>query len=231
MPSNHFTEMLNLRHRVPKRVWKIGTTSERREPDEWPPMRDGNYAAIGWHELGDLRPHLEAADLRDRLQQLYQREYPDNEQGVRTRAVNQVARFIRDVELGDTIVAVRGLTVRGVGEVTGDYEFRDAVDFPHARAVRWLDVNEWRLPINEKPRQTIAELTDVDNLLAIEQRLTTPTTHSPVRAPAAPEQPLPAFIQRIAELLEHKPQIVLHGPPGQALAVGTTGPSLCHARP
>ncbi len=214
LPINHFTEMLNHRHRAPKRVWKVGTTSDPDGQDEWSVMRDGNYAAIGWHELGDLRPHLEAADLRDRLQQLYQREYPDNEQGVRTRAVNQVARFIRDVELGDTIVAVRGLTVRGVGEVTGDYEFRDAVDFPHARAVRWLDVNEWRLPINEKPRQTIAELTDVDNLLAIEQRLTTPTTHSPVPAPAAPEQPLPAFIQRIAELLEHKPQIVLHGPPG-----------------
>jgi len=213
LPINQFSELLNHRHRYPKRVWKIGTTSDRHDQDQWSAMRDGNYAAIGWLELGDLRAHLEASDLRDRLQQLHQQEYPDAEPAVRTRAVNQIARFIRDVELGDTVVAVRGLTIRGVGEVTGDYTYRDAVEFPHCRAVRWLDVDEWKLPINEKPRQTIAELTDVDNLLAIELRSTTPMIRRPA-PPTAPEQPLPAFVQRIAELLEHKPQIVLHGPPG-----------------
>ncbi len=214
LPINQFSELLNRRHRSPKRVWKIGTTSDRPDQDEWSAMRDGNFAAIGWHELGDLRAHLEAPDLRDRLQQLHQREYPDTEPAVRTRAVNQIVRFVRDVELGDTVVAVRGLTVRGVGEITGDYEYREAAEFPHSRAVRWLDVDEWKLPINEKPRQTIAELIDVDNLLAVEQRIHTPTTQRPAPAPSVPEQPLPAFVLRIAELLEHKPQLVLHGPPG-----------------
>lgn len=214
LPINHFSEMLNIRNGALRRVWKLGTTSDRADQDEWAAMRDGDYAAIGWHELGDLQPHLEAPDLRERLQQLHQGVYPNDDAALRTRSVNQIARFVRDVKLGDTIVAVRGLSVRGVGEVTGDYAYRDGAHFPHTRGVRWLDREEWKLPINEKPRQPIAELTDVENLLAVEQRKAGPAQPRPAPAAPVPEAPLPAFIQRIAELLEHKPQLILHGPPG-----------------
>lgn len=214
LPINQFSEVLNHRNGALKRVWKIGTTSDRSDQDEWAGMRDGNYAAIGWHELGDLRAHLEAPDLRVRLQQLHQGEYPEVEAAVRTRAANQIARFLRDVEIGETVVAVRGLTVRGVGEVTGDYEYREAAYFPHTRAVRWFDVEEWKLPVNEKPRQTVAELADIDNLLAVEQRRDAPAASRRAPTSSAPPPPLPPFVQQLAELLEHKPQIILHGPPG-----------------
>ena len=211
---NQFSELLNHLFRAPRRVWKLGTSSERHGQDDWPRMRDGGYVAIG-HELGDLREHLEAPDLRDRLRQLHQEAFPEVEPATRTRVVTQVARFLRDMALGDTVVAVSGLTVRGVGEVTGDYEFRADADFPHTRAVRWQNLDSWPLPSNEKPRQAIAELADVDNLLAVEHRLAdgpAPATTTPRAPPAA--EPLPAFVQRVAELLEHKPQVILHGPPG-----------------
>lgn len=216
MRINPFSTVLNHHFGEPRAVWKLGTNSERHQQDEWPRMRNGGYTAIGWHELGDLREHLEAPDLGERLQQLHKEAYPNTDQGTRTRVANQIVRLLRKVERGDTVLAVSGQTVRGIGVVTGDYEFRGEAGFPHSRAVQWQNQGEWQLPVNEKPRQAIAELTDVDNLLAIELQLAGKPKSGPSRATPPPEPlpPLLPIIKRIEELLAHKPQLILHGPPG-----------------
>lgn len=205
--------ILNHHFGMPRRVWKIGTGSEAYGEDEWPAMRDRGYVAIGWYDLGDLRTHLDSAKLRDQLQRLHEQAYPDVEQGVRTRAINQIGRFLRDVALGDTVLAVNGTTVLGIGEVTGDYQFLADASNPHSRAVRWLDRSTWKLPINEKPRQAVTAVDDVDNLLAVEERLS--GEPAPSSAPVLPAlEPLAGIVGQIAELLDHKPQLILHGPPG-----------------
>ncbi|MDC0672981.1 McrB family protein [Nannocystis radixulma] len=212
----HLTGTLNRHFGPPRRVWKIGTGDDGVNEDQWAPMRDGGHVAIGWHELGDLRNHIDGDDLRADLQRLHDEAYPGAKQAVRSKAVNQVARFVRDISVGDLVLAVSGMTVLGIGEIQGNYEFLEHAEYPHSRRVRWLDLDPWELPVNKKPRQAVASIDDDDNLLAVELRIAAQasrSTPSVAPAPVAAEQ-LPPLLRQIADLLDHKPQLILHGPPG-----------------
>lgn len=213
IPLGQLTTTLNHVVGPLRRYWKIGTTNEDDNTDEWPPMREHGYVALGWSELGDLRQHIGSADLREQLQRLHTQIHPDTVQASRSRAVNQLMRFLRDIEIGDIVLAVVGMGVLGVGEVTGDYSFRAEAGFSHTRAVRWIDDTPWRLPVIEKPRQAVTSIEDIENMLAIEQRLASPAPAPSVSADP-PVDVLPTLVAQIAELLAHKPQVILHGPPG-----------------
>ena len=46
------------------------------------------------------------------------------------------------------------------------------IDFPHKRAVEWLMLEPWQMPVLEGPRTTVYELgRNAANLLELEQRL------------------------------------------------------------
>ena len=214
IPLGQLTTALNRVVGPLRRYWKVGATNEAFDENEWPTMRRHGYVAIGWFDLGDLRPHLDSADLREHLQQLHAQSYPDAAQASRTRAITQLMRFLRDIEIGDIVLAVNGMQVLGVGQVTGDYEFRAEASFPHSRAVRWLNDAPWQLPVVEKPRQAVTSVDDIDNMLAIEARLGAMSAPPTAEATSSVDVVLPPLVRQIAELLTHKPQLILHGPPG-----------------
>jgi len=54
MHLSHLTMLLHERDGRPHRYWRIGTSDGTDPMNRWPPMLEGRYVAIGWHELGDL---------------------------------------------------------------------------------------------------------------------------------------------------------------------------------
>ncbi|WP_295443649.1 AAA family ATPase [uncultured Thiodictyon sp.] len=219
-PMNHLTTVLNERNGGrPYRVWRIGTVVYD-DTDIWPLMRDRPVVAIGWHELGDLGWLDDSAEGLDRLKQrLRDANYPQpNQAGVASRKAGEIRNFVRTIATGDLVVACNGQTVRGIGRVTTDaYRYDPSPEplAPHHRAVQWLDIADWQLPIFEGPHTTVFRLRKYpENLVAIENRLldAVPPPH-PVPEPLQMLL-LDGISGELQAILERKGQVILYGPPG-----------------
>jgi 5-methylcytosine-specific restriction enzyme B len=218
---NQLGTVLNHRDGSPHEYWRVGTKWD--EGDEWPRMRDGGFAAIGWPLLGALSDVPATREGKESLRARMASLYPTNA-GAVTRNNQQVFNFAVNAHERDIIVAMAGQTVRGIGVVTGGYHYQEGDGpFPHRRPVEWRDVSEWRLPVAEAMLSTFRPLGKHDsNLLAIERMLLdgpgaprpaarTPTHHpSAVRTPAT----LGGISARIHNALQRKRQVILYGPPG-----------------
>ena len=140
------------------------------------------------------------------------------------KSVAEIARFVNEADTGDLVVAANGSTILGVGRVepNSDYRYEPTDNFPHRRAVSWLDTESWSLPEQEALRSTFRELRIPQNLLAIEQRVAGATTEpKPKATVTATPKPASSVIPRltgmpgrIQEALDRKAQVILYGPPG-----------------
>lgn len=113
-------------------------------------FKEGGYAAIGWHETGDLSgiPSGDEAALAAAYDAAFQGE------GIRHRGRNlgQIRKFLWEIEPGDVVVTPmkesRYLLVGIAGE---RYYFESTPDcpYPHRREVRWLEepVTRSSLPV------------------------------------------------------------------------------------
>jgi 5-methylcytosine-specific restriction enzyme B len=132
----------------------------------------------------------------------------------------------------DVVLACEGQTVLGIGRIRGPYFYDKSNGFPHKRAVEWLMLEPWQMPVPEGPRTTVYELgRNAENLLELERRLSRRTStamskpHVLVsKAEMASLPPLDQFSARIDAILGRKGQVILYGPPGtgktyRALAV------------
>jgi 5-methylcytosine-specific restriction protein B len=219
VPMNSLSEVLNSlswRHRY----WRIGTSDGTTPRNRWPQMRDGNFVAVGWADLGDLS-NLEAKkESRERLQQLVAEKYPSTPQSV-GRAVSQIVSFVAGIAEGDVVLPADGATVLGVGRVTGPYSFDPTTDFPHRRSVQWLSLDEWKIPEQEGLQTTVHEMKKyASNILETERRtLQAPPKPAGVAATAtrqAGQLPprLPGIAGRVQAVLDRKSLCILYGPPG-----------------
>ncbi len=224
IPVTHLGAVLNARDGSPKTVWRVGTTVGGDGPSEWPRMRDGGFAAIGWSETGDLSGIERNAAGKAHVRQLVE-AYQSGPAGTVTKGANQLFAFATRASPGDTIVAMEGLTARGVGEVTGDYYFEDGDGpFAHRRPVQWRSLEEWKLPKQEGLFTTFVPLRQPANLVALARRRDissgdlAPQTPDPKpkkdAARPGPAQPLTGLLGRIQSALARKGQVILYGPPG-----------------
>lgn len=207
----------------PHAYWRVGTTEGSQS--EWERMRDGGFMAIGWAALGDLSQTEHDKVSKERLREHMEQHYPGRA-GTVTTAANQVFAFVTRPRERDLVFAMDGMTVRGVGRVTGEYYFQGGDGpFPHRRPVEWLSTESWRLPTAEGLRRTFHPLGKYPlNLIEAEARLLTshtspPGPRPPTERPPRPdgEAPLPALDRRLARIqgiLQRKGQVILYGPPG-----------------
>jgi len=206
-------------HGSPHAYWCIGTTENGNS--EWGRMRDGNFAGVGWAALGDLGSVACDEASKAQLRELMQRHYA-GPAGTVTSAAHQVFAFVARARERDLVLAMDGLTVRGIGRIRGDYCYRPGNGaFAHRREVEWLSTEEWRLPIVEGLRRAVHLLGENPaNLIQVEARLlgASRSRAASVRPSRAPEpRPLPALEERLARIqatLHRKRQAILHGPPG-----------------
>lgn len=216
VPIAIFTTLLNAHFGGPYRCWRIGTTDGQDGEDLWPAMRDGQFVAIGWDEIASVGEGPAGPELREHVARALAEGYPDQEQGWRSKAETQIVRFVEAIRPGDLVLAARGQTVLGIGEVTGDYYYTPDQLFAHRRPVRWRSLQSWQFPELEKPRIAVVQIERPANLLAAEQTLArgepAPKPHNPITRPSPPA--LTGVLRQVEEALTHKPQVILSGPPG-----------------
>ena len=228
-PMNHLTTVLNKRDGSPIKYWRIGTRLSQTE-SIWAAMRDGNYIAIGWAELGDLSPTNPDEDLKEVLKIKLEPYYPGDSKTI-SRKAGEVRNFVQKIQEGHTVLAVEGQHVLGVGRVTGEYYFEDTEPkgAPHRLPVEWLALEEWTLPQNEGKLTTVFQLQKYeDNLVEIERHIigstgvvkpktapTTPVVPKPITSAATPKViSLKGIPGRIQGILDRKSQVIIYGPPG-----------------
>ena len=224
MPLNHLTSILNQISPKPHNYWRVGThPGDNPKVNYWELMRDGNYIAIGWKELGDLSQFSDGRDVEAH----FKVTIPYDNLSVKSRKAREVRRFtnIGDyseyLSESDIVLAMNGQTVLGIGQVIGGYQYDGELEFPHLRQVEWLDIGEWKLPEQEGLQTTFAPIKKhVENRIAIERRILFSEDEQQV-ARENQQSIKPVILPRldgipaqIDQVLKRKKQVILYGPPG-----------------
>lgn len=223
MPVCNLGSLLTQRNGAPHRYWRVGTRhGDEAARGEWPAMRDGGFAAIGWNELGDLSEVPVSREGKESVRDKMSRSRPSSPQQT-GRDTAQVFRFLGRMQQRDLILAADGQAILGIGRVTGDYyyETKGPSGFSHRRPVDWVSLDEWTTPMREGLRTTCIEMrTHAENLVEVERRLldvgdAAPRSGSSGASPtSAPLAPLRGHPARISAILKRKGQVILYGPPG-----------------
>jgi len=212
---NTLTGVLDKLFGKPYACWRIGTTGGDGGVDFWPEMREGNVVATGWKKLGDLSHLVGEGSCREQLKTLME-QYESYTPQVRGREASELNRFLNVAKTGDIVVACKGETARGIGRITGEYNYQPESPCPNQRRVEWLSTGEWKLA--EGTRSTFRQLgrKRYNNLIEIERRLAGLADQPPVKETSGGKTPaaLNARIEHIDRVLKRKKQVILYGPPG-----------------
>ena len=217
IPMNHLTFILNNFNGRPHRYWRIGTTKGIKGGSEWRNMRDGEYIAVGWNDLGDLTDISNDKEGKAKIQEQMETHYPGSS-GMPTRQTNQVFNFIFGIDESDLILACSGMKVLGVGRISGGYFFEEGSAFAHRRPVEWLSQEPWSLHEKEGLMSTLREIKRYSNLVEAEKHIiesSIPDTRiNPGDSIKSKRIQLKGLPGRIQSVVERKGQIILYGPPG-----------------
>lgn len=235
VPVPSLTRVLNQRSPY-HRYWRVGTSSGSTGESFWHEMRDGGFVSLGWKEVSDLSETLALSrgEAKEAIRERLAPRYVDKP-GIATRKAGEILNLAIGMSEGDIVLACDGLKVRGVGRVTGPYEYEERLNFPHKRPVEWLNLDEWQMPEAEGLRTTVFNLgSKPENLLALETWLLNagplekrpPMVSKPAVSSAATLPRLDAIVARIEGVLRRKGQVILYGPPG----TGKTHHALAAAR-
>ena len=172
----------------------------------WHECLQAGYICVGWDELGDLRRYESKRSFRAQFEQHYLTFYHGNQSSV-TKKANELWT-LTELEPGDLIIANRGISeVLGVGEVIEPgYVWRpERSSYQHTVSVRWDTALAQKIP----PQKRWAFLTVAAVPPALYETIAGGAERSGLTA--AELEPL---FRSIVEALEHKGQVILHGPPG-----------------
>jgi 5-methylcytosine-specific restriction protein B len=211
MPINHLTTILNERNGKPYRYWRVLANFQQSGFEHnWEVMQKGGFAAIGWHEIGDLSSIEKTQESKDRVRSLMKEKYKDNGSWA-----GEVFNFVAGIQEGELVLAFERSQVLGIGRVKGPYVYDlSTPEIPHHRAVEWLSTAQWNLPDPEAHGRSVKELRLPRNLVEIERRLLNvpPAPPGPSGLKASPQ--LAGIPGRIQSIMERKKQVILYGPPG-----------------
>lgn len=205
MPLNHLTTILNHRNGKPHAYWRVGT-SLGGETSIWPQMKAGNFVAIGWPELGDLKVKFPGTSVDGAIAKEIQKTY-DTIPNVASRKAREIQSFFLRARVGDLILAADGRKILGVGRVSGAYRFDPTIlsAAPHQLPVEWRAFGPWQMPADEGLQTTFVEVRKTENCIAVECHIS---------SPASPAQPTPSPAMLTPEPDPLPLNIILYGPPG-----------------
>lgn len=99
---------------------------------------DGNYVAISWERLGDLRQYPDREALKRALENLY----PEDKARSWPMSAGVLFRFMHEMTPGDFVVfPSKHDRMVNIGKIKADYQYAndDLAEFPHRRSVEWWD--------------------------------------------------------------------------------------------
>jgi restriction system protein len=95
-----------------------------------------NYVAVGWIEMADLTK----AKTKEGLELVYDKSYKDEKPGERRAGLNQISKFVFDINIGDWVVTYNPeLRKYHIGTIKSDYYFAQdgTAEYRHQRKVDW----------------------------------------------------------------------------------------------
>ncbi|MBX7223491.1 MAG: AAA family ATPase [Blastocatellia bacterium] len=214
---NHLTRVLNQQNGRPVKYWRMGTWVK--DQSIWEEMRKGSYVAIGWKEVGDLTPFLEATDLKEVVRQKLESKY-QGAPGSLSKMAGEIRNFATEIKPGELVVAGADENILGIGRIIGPYRFETTFpdEAPHRREVEWLSIEKWKQPSPEGKMTKVFPLSKPENVLEIERRCLTvqPNHLAEVKTQTVTHHSLhlEGIPARIQSILERKGQAILFGPPG-----------------
>src|SRR6266566_6887367 len=228
MPINTLATLLNARDGNPYTYWRIGTGGYTERPRvHWNLMRDGNFVAIGWNEIGNLSEITNDTNGKEAIRQILQVHFPERDASTNTKAGNQIFTFRWTIATGDLALASDGETVLGIGRVTGEYFYTPSDGLAHRLPVEWLSLEEWRQPDFEGRLTTVWRMKKDVNMLEAERHIFGKTPIMTIPKPGMPSSTPTVIVSksfmlprltgipaRIQGILERKGQVILYGPPG-----------------
>ena len=108
------------------------------------------HALLGWEDIDFTDDKF--SDVNEILEACREEGSREGEVSLQSGQVSQVDVFRNQLEIGDIIVVTKGNSLfRAIGEVTGNYEYRqrDNRKYCHRRSVRWLWVDRAGVPASE----------------------------------------------------------------------------------
>jgi len=226
---HHFMQIMYSRNGYIRYYWRIGTKPTTGRPrEQWATMRDGNYVAIGWGDIGDLTEITNDQAGKEQIYQLLLVRDPQMNHSAARRAAQQIFNFRWAITENDLVLASDGATILGIGSVTEPYLYDPSSDFSHLHQVKWLSLDEWQQPDQQPDIEgkltTVYKMKRDANLVEAEKRIygrepviiTTTPVH-PAESTTLQSFTLPSLtgiLARIQAILERKGQVILYGPPG-----------------
>jgi hypothetical protein len=202
------------------RVWLIAPGEQARMFDSF---HQEGIVGIGWDSLGDLAQFSTLEDLKAALQK-------DRGGDVSpVQASYACWQFANEMEVGDLIFAKKGRRkIVGYGTVTGDYRYEpQRGHYPNVRSVAWRASGEWGTGDKLLVTKTLTDIgkypqfvEHLKGLVGMEPPADQPEVEvSPLMVYGLPEATADLFaatqdIVQAVELLQHKKNLVLQGPPG-----------------
>lgn len=122
------------------KLFRVGTTIGASGESIWPEMLEHNVASIGWSDVGDLT-NADSIDKKWIIDRMEEEGYEKDARRI-SREAGEILSFYNDVIDGDFILACKGQKIKGIGQVIGDYQYRNDLSFSHTKEVRWLYQND-----------------------------------------------------------------------------------------
>jgi 5-methylcytosine-specific restriction protein B len=221
MHLNHLCRLLFERNGRPYRYWRVDTSGGTGPRNRWALMRDGGFVAVGWPDLGDLSGFWKSREQREKLRALMAEKYPAAPQAVGNQTT-QLWNFVFGMAEGDLVLACDGVTVLGIGKVTSSYFYNPDSDFSHRRRVKWLSLDEWKMPepegllsaVRELRRHAVNRVEAERRILETKYRKREHGERVPAAGKVSAVPVLDGIPGRVQKVLERKGQVVLYGPPG-----------------
>lgn len=112
------------------RVWKV-SLGRRHEGDIYDRCMEQGFIAGGWHK----------SDLSNKsYEEIYQFLLKNSDGDIKPKQdASSLNSFVSEMSKGDIVLVFDSeTTIRDIGVITGDYEYKSAERYAHTRAVQWL---------------------------------------------------------------------------------------------
>lgn len=176
---------------------------------------NGNYAGIGWNEIGNLNEIIDKsenpkADIAELLGQIY---YSDKTETGRKRVsakkAGEILAFFDAKAYENYFVAMKGRRVLAIGQITGDYYFDESKMFGHCRPVDWIKIfsdEQIFLPEDEGYLTTCCDIIKENNIEFL---------NSLINGNDMPEEEIFFDYEEFkTDNKKYKRNLILHGAPG-----------------
>lgn len=130
----------------------------------------GNFIGVDFEIFQDLKYELvdDWREFNRKFIPIYLGNHPDKTKVAAGLACGAIWTVSKGIAQGDRVITPDGTGVYYVGEVTGEYYYKEGENLMHRRPVRWLDVKIQRDQMSDELRHSAGSIGTVSNLSSYE---------------------------------------------------------------